>query len=124
MVKVRDKVKFHKDGKFVEVTALFDTGSGKTYLSHYMAERIGYELYPKPVRIPLAVKDKEAEVIGSLQAFLEIAEYVLPEKETIGVVKDLRVDAIVGLNIIEPYNIVFEKDAVRFKEQPPRTFLF
>lgn len=80
--------------------------------------------HPKPVRIPLAVKDSEADVIGSVQSYIEIAQHVLPEKETVGVVKNLRVDAIIGLNIIEPYNIVFEKDLVRFKEQPPRTFLF
>ena len=39
----------------------------------------------------------------------EIAGYVLPEKETIGIIKDLHVDAIIGLNIIEKYSITLEK---------------
>lgn len=124
MVKVRDKVRVYKEDKVLEIIALFDTGSGKSYLSDSIAEKVGYEEYPEPIRVPLAVKGKEAEVIGYLHAYLEINGYRLPEKETIGVVKDLTVDAIIGLNIIEPYNIILEKDRIRFKEYPPKSFLF
>lgn len=125
MVKVRDRIKVHKDDKCLEVVALFDTGSGKTYLNDRIAERIGYEKYPEPRKVPLAVEDKEAEVVGYAPAVdIEIAGYVLPEKETIGVVKDLREDAIIGLNLIEAYNIVLERDKIKLKRYPPKTFLF
>ena len=124
MVKVRDSIKVHKDGRFLEVVAVFDTGAGGSYLSDGVAEGIGYDMYPQPGRIPLRVKEKEAEVVGYVPAVdIEVAGYVLPEKETVGVIKDLNVDAIVGLNLIEKYNITLEKDAVGFREYPPRAFL-
>ncbi|MFQ6076729.1 MAG: retropepsin-like aspartic protease [Candidatus Bathyarchaeia archaeon] len=125
MVKVRDKIGLSKDGRRLEVIALFDTGSGGSYLSDQVAERIGYERYPQPRRIPLAVRAKEAELIGYVPVVdVEVAGYVLPEKETLGVIKDLYVDAIIGLNLIGKYNIILEKDRIGFKEYPPRTFLF
>ena len=124
MVKARDRIKVYKDGRFLEVVAIFDTGAGGSYLSDRAAKEIGYEEYPQPRRVPLAVKEKEAEVVGYMRAVdIEVAGYVLPEKETIGVIKDLNVDAIVGLNLIEKYNITLEKDAVAFREYPPRAFL-
>jgi len=124
MVKVRDRIGIYKDGKIFEVVALFDTGSGKTYLGHSIAERIGYEKYDEPIKVPLAVKEKEAEVIGRLHAYIEISGYRLPEEETIGVIKGLHEDAVIGLNIIEAYSIILEKDRIRLKDYPPRTFLF
>lgn len=124
MVKVCDKIKVHRDGKFVEVVALFDTGAGGSYLNDKVAENVGYEKYSPPVRIPLAVKEKEAEVVGYAPAVdLEMAGQILPEKETMGVIKDLYVDAIIGLNLIEKYNVTLEKDKISFKEYPPRAFL-
>ena len=124
MVKVHDKIRIHKEDKVLDVSALFDTGSGKSHLSESVAEKVGYEKYPEPIRVPLAVKEKEAELIGRLHAYIKIARYRLPEEETIGVVKDLIADAIIGLNIIEAYNIILEKDRIRLKEYPPRSFLF
>lgn len=125
MVKVRDRIRIYKNDKRLEVIALFDTGSGKTYLNDRVAEKIGYEMYPESRKVPLAVENKEAEVIGYAPAVdVEIAGYVLPEKETIGVVKDLREDAIIGLNLIEAYNIILEKDRIKLKGYPPKTFLF
>jgi len=124
LVKARDRIKVYKDGRLLEVLAIFDTGAGGSYLSDRAAEGIGYERYPQPRRVPLAVKEKEAEVVGYMPAVdVEIAGYVLPEKETMGVIRDLNVDAIVGLNLIEKYNITLEKDAVGFREYPPRAFL-
>ena len=105
IVKVRETIRVCKEGKVIDVSALFDTGSGKSYLSESIAEKLGYEKYPEPIKIPLAFKGKEAEVIGRLHAYIEIAGYKLPEEETIGVIKDLATEAIIGLNIIEPYNI-------------------
>ena len=124
MVKVRDNIKVIKDKKYLEVVALFDTGSGRSYLNDKVAEKLGYEKYPEPLKVPLAVEGKEAEVIGRSHCYLEIARYKLPEEETVGVIKDLREEAIVGLNIIEPYNIILEKVKIRFKEYPPKTFFY
>ena len=124
MVKARDKIKVYRDGRCLEVTALFDTGAGGSYLSDRVVEGIGYESYPQPRRVPLAVKEKEADVIGYVPAVdIEIAGYILPEKETIGVIKNLYVDAIIGLNLIEKYSITLEKDRISFREYPPRAFL-
>jgi hypothetical protein len=124
MVKVRQMIKVHGGEKAIEVSALFDTGSGKSYLDEGVAEKLGYERYPEPIKVPLAVKGEEAEVIGRLHAYIEIAGYKLPEEETIGVIRDLAVEGIIGLNIIEPYNIILEKDRIRLREYPPRSFLF
>lgn len=125
MVKVQDQIKLRKDGRTIDATALFDTGSGASYLSEEKAESIGYERYPEPRKVALAVKDTEAEIVGYVPAVdIEITGYLLPLKETLNVIKDLRAEAIVGLDIIEKYSIVFERDTIRFKEYPPRTFLF
>jgi hypothetical protein len=43
----------------------------------------------------------------------------LPEEETISVIKSLRVDAIIGLNLMEKHGIYIESDEIRFKEIPP-----
>jgi hypothetical protein len=39
----------------------------------------------------------------------------LPERETIGVIENLRVDATIGLNIMESYGIYIENDKIKFK---------
>ena len=125
MVKVKDKIRICTDDKDLEIMALFDTGAGGSYINERIAEDIGYEPYHEPRRIPLAVKGKEAEVIGYvLPLDVVIDRYTLPEKETFGVFRDLRVDAIIGLNLIEKYNIILEKDKIRLSEYPPKSFLF
>jgi len=123
MPKVRDKIRIYRGEECVEVTALFDTGATRSYLNDEVAERLGYEPYPEPVRVPLAVEGKYADVVGRLHVYLEIVGYRLPEEETIGVIKDLREEAIIGLNIIESYGIVFEKDRIRFRRTPPTAYL-
>ncbi len=123
VVKVRDRLKLYKNGRSLEMVALFDKGSGKSYLSSRAAEKIGFERYPEPRAVPLAVEGKE--VIGYVPAVdIEIAGCLLPEKETVGVVKGLREDAIIGLNLIEAYGIILERDRITLKEYPPKTFLF
>lgn len=125
MPQVRDTVRIRVDGKAVEVIALFDTGAGKTYVSDRVAEELGYLAYERPINVPLAVHDKDAEVIGYIPAAtLEVAGQVLPEKETLGVVKGLREDLIIGLNVIEPYEISFEGERIVLKRIPPTSFLF
>ena len=124
-MRVRERIKIFKDDKCVEVEALFDTGSARSYLAEHIACELGYELYDKPRRVPLAVKGGFAEVIGYVPAVeIEIAGYRLPERETLGVIKDLLADAIIGVNIMEPYQIILEKDRVTFRTVPPRAYLF
>ena len=103
----------------MEARALFDTGSGGSYFSDKLAREIGYEPYEVVREVGLAVEGKTARVIGRTAVFLEVDGYTLPEEETVGVVEGLRVDAIIGLNLMEKYGIYIENDEVRFKEVPP-----
>ncbi len=119
MVKVEKRIKVHREGKVFEVTALFDTGSRRSYFSRNFAEKLGFEPYREPREVALAVKGKTAKLIGRTTVYLEVDGYVLPEEETIGVIEDLRVDAIIGLNIMESYGIYIEGDELKFKQKPP-----
>lgn len=124
MVKVRDKIKLYRDAKSLEVIALFDTGSARSYVAKGVADKLGYEPYPQPIKVPLAVENYEAEVIGYLPAIIEVAGYKLPEVEALGVIDKLRVEAIIGVNIMGPYEIALEKDRIILKRVPPRSYLF
>jgi hypothetical protein len=123
MVKVEKRIRVHKNGKVVEAVALFDTGSRRSYLSKEFAERVGYEPYKEPKKVPLAVRGKFANVIGRTAVFLEVEGYVLPEEETVGVIEDLAVDVIIGLNIMESYGIYLENDEIKFKHTPPTSMI-
>jgi len=123
MVKVERRIRVHRDGRVLEALALFDTGSRRSYLSKEFAGKVGYEPYKEPKKVPLAVKGKFANVIGRTTVFLEVEGYVLPEEETVGVIEDLAVDAIIGLNIMESYGIYIENDEIRFKHIPPTSMI-
>jgi hypothetical protein len=123
MVKVEKRVRVHKDGKVVEVVALFDTGSRRSYFSKEFAEKIGYEPYEKPKEVPLAVRGKYGKLVGDTTVYIEVEGYILPERETIGVIEDLRVDAIIGLNIMESYGIYIENNEIKFKHIPPTSMI-
>lgn len=123
MVKVEKKIRVHKDGKVLEAVALFDTGSRRSYFSKEFAEKLGYEQFKEPKSIPLAVKGKYAKLIGQATVYLEVEGYVLPEMETIGVIEDLAVDAIIGLNVMESYGIYIEGDEIKFKQIPPSSMI-
>jgi hypothetical protein len=116
-------VRVHKDGKVVEVVALFDTGSRRSYFSKEFAEKIGYEPYEKPKEVPLAVRGKYGKLVGDATVYIEVEGYILPERETIGVIEDLRVDAIIGLNIMESYGIYIENNEIKFKHIPPTSMI-
>jgi hypothetical protein len=123
MVKVEKKIRVHKNGKDVEAVALFDTGSRRSYLSKEFAEKVGYESYKEPKKVPLAVKGKFANVIGRTAVFLEVEGYILPEEEIVGVIEDLAVDVIIGLNIMESYGIYIENNEIKFKCIPPTSMI-
>jgi len=119
MVKVEKKIRVHRGKTVVEALALFDTGSRGSYFSKELAEKIGYEPHKEPKEIPLAVRGKSAKLIGDTTVYLEVDEYILPERETIGVIEDLMVEAIIGLNIMEKYGIYVEEEQIRLKQYPP-----
>jgi hypothetical protein len=123
MVKVEKRVRVHKNGKVVEAVALFDTGSRRSYFNKEFAEKVGYEPYKEPKKVPLAVKGKFANVIGRTNAFLEVEGYILPEEEIIGVIEDLAVDVIIGLHIMESYGIYIKDDEIKFKHIPPTSVI-
>lgn len=125
IMKVRERIRIYREERTVEVEALFDSGSARSYLAERVARELGYELYPEPRKVPLAVGGRYADVVGYVPAVeIEIAGYRLPERETLGVVKDLVVDAIIGVNIMEPYQIVLEPKRVAFRKTPPTSHIF
>ena len=107
------------------MTALFDTGSILTYINEMVAEKLGFNPYPKPETVPLAVLEKEAEVLGDVTVSIEIDGCLMPRRETLGVIRDLRFDAIVGLDIIEKYDVVLDtkNGRVKLKNYPPEVVL-
>ena len=123
MVRVEKRIKVHKDGRILEATALFDTGSRRSYFSKEFAEKIGYEPYKEPKEVPLAVKGKYGRLIGDTTVYIEVEGYILPEREVIGVIEGLRVDAIIGLNIMESYGIYIENDEIKFRHIPPTSVI-
>ncbi|MBS7250208.1 MAG: hypothetical protein KIH08_06405 [Candidatus Freyarchaeota archaeon] len=88
MVEFEKKIRVRKDGRVVEALALFDTGSRRSYFSKAFAEKIEYEPRKEPKEIPLAVKGKNAILIGDTTVYIEVEGYILPEREIIGVVED------------------------------------
>jgi hypothetical protein len=123
MVKVEKIVRVIKEDKLLEVLALFDTGSRRSYLSRNLAEKIGYEPLRKPKMIPWAAEGRYAELVGWAVVELEIERYRLPEREVLGVIDGLLADAVIGLNIMESYGIYIENDEIRFKNIPPTSMI-
>ncbi|RLC79568.1 MAG: hypothetical protein DRJ03_23290 [Chloroflexi bacterium] len=52
MVKVKKRIRVHRNGRVVEAEALFDTSSRRSYFSKELAERVSYEPYKEPKEIP------------------------------------------------------------------------
>jgi len=122
---VRDKIRIHGEKGSIGVEALFNTGAKSSYIDEAIAEKIGYRRYPKPRKIPLAVKEAEANLIGYSPVDLEIAGCLMPETEVLGVIEDLREEAIIGMNLIEKYDIILDvkEGKVKLKKSPPEVIL-
>jgi hypothetical protein len=54
---------------------------------------------------------------------LEVEGFILPEREAIGVIDDLLMDLIIGLNIMEKYGIYIEDDEIKFRHVPPTSMI-
>jgi len=102
-----------------EVLTLFDTGAKATCVSEKVGEELGFVPYKEPIRISLAVKKREAEVIGKAYLDFIVAGYELPSHAH--VVKDLIEEAIIGTSFMEEYDIELDlkEGKVRLKKAPP-----
>ena len=105
--------------------ALFDTGARASYISAEIGEKLGYVKYFEVRKVPLAVKEKEGEVVGSSHVDVEIAGCPMPEMEALGVIKDLRGEAMIGMDIIEKYDLILDtkNGKVKLKKCPPELVL-
>ena len=120
-MQVRDKIKVCKDGKCIEVIALFDTGADISVISEKVAEKLGFNKYKEPISIGSAYKGKEGQEVGDLVAELEIGGCRMNRRSILYVVRDLEEDVIIGMNIIEHFKVRLdlERGKAYFETCPP-----
>jgi predicted aspartyl protease len=109
-----------------KVEALFDTGAVHSYVSDKVAEELGYERYKTPRLIPLAVEKREGEEIGEIPGVrVTIGGCEMPHSHTFGVLRGLRHEAVIGMDIMEPYQIRLdhEKGKPYLEKCPPEVEL-
>jgi predicted aspartyl protease len=119
--RILDKVGLTVQDRGAEVEALFDTGATRSFVSPQLAEKLGYVRYDEPKEILLATKDKRALMVGELIARVKMLGYELPLSHVFGVVEGLTHDIIIGMDIMEPYEILVDarEGKVYFKRSPP-----
>lgn len=126
-MQVKDKVLVCTlDGKKCkEVLALFDSGSRRTYIDEEVAEELGFDRYPEPRHIQLAVKGRKALAIGSKTYDFVVAGYKMPLSMGVEVVRELVVDVIIGTDFMEAFEIELDltEGKVRLKRSPPEAYL-
>jgi len=115
------KVGLRTEAKSVNVESLLDTGATKSYISARLADELEYVKYREPRKAMLAVENMEALVIGYLTAGVMINGCELPLEHTFGVVEGLRRDAVIGMDIMEPYDIELDvkEGRAKFRKFPP-----
>lgn len=126
-MEVRDLVEIRHGERSKRVQALFDTGSRLTCVSEEIAEELGYERFGMPKRVALAVRGKEAELTGEIKgARITITGYEMPLSETVGVVKGLREQMVVGMPFMEMYEIRLDPERGKpyLVKRPPELHLF
>jgi len=119
--RVLSKVGLTVQGKGIDVEAIFDTGSTRSFVSLQLAEKLGYVRYDRPKEVLLAIKDKKASMTGELIARVTILGYELPLSHVFGVIEALNHDTIIGMDMMEPYEILVDakEGKVSFKRFPP-----
>lgn len=107
--------------KKITVEALFETGATKSYVSSKLAHELGYVKYREPRKVMLAVENMEGLVVGYVTAGIMVGGCELPLEHTFGVVEALRHDAIIGMDIMEPYEIELDvrEGKAKFRRYPP-----
>jgi len=115
------RVELRTKAKSVEAEALFDTGATKSYVSSRVADELGYVKYREPKKVVLAVEGMEGLVVGYLAARVVIEGCELPLEHAFGVVEGLRHDVVIGMDIMEPYDIELDvkEGRARFRRFPP-----
>jgi len=114
------KVGLTVQDKRIDVEAIFDTGATRSFVSLDFAEKLGYIRYGKPKEVLLATKDKKASMVGELISRVTILGYELPLSHVFGVIEELNHDLIIGMDLIEPYEIMVDakEGKVSFKKFP------
>lgn len=107
--------------KGMDVEAIFDTGATRSFVSLELAKKLEYTRYGKPREVLLAAKDKKANMVGELISRVTILEYELPLSHVFGVIEELNHDLIIGMDLMEPYEIVVDakEGKASFKKFPP-----
>jgi len=108
-------------GWSVEVEALLDTGATRSFVDVGVAEKLGYTRFDKPREVLLATRDSKAYFVGELVARVIIEGFKLPLSHVFGVVSELRYPVIIGMDIMEPYEIALDVKTGKafFKRFPP-----
>jgi len=121
VIRLVSKVTLITNSKSIECNALFDTGATKSFVDANVAEKLDYMKYKESKTVLLATKDSKAEVIGEVIARIIIEGVELPLRHVFGVIKNLRHPVIIGMDIIEPYEIVLDvkEGKVKFRKYPP-----
>ena len=119
--RVQGKVRLGVQGKRVEVEAIFDTGATRSFVSLELAEELGYTKHDQAKEVLLATKDKKALMVGELVARITMLGYELPLSHVFGAIEGLNHDMIIGMDIMEPYEVVVEakEGRVAFRKFPP-----
>lgn len=122
-MQVREKVVISTvdESRNVEVMALFDTGAKSTFIDEEVAKKLGYRRYPKPVKIPLAVKGEVGEVVGESTLLFTIAGCKIPFGYTARVVRNLAEEVIIGSSFMEEFDIELDlkEGKARLLKSPP-----
>jgi len=115
------RVKLHTEAGSIDVEASFDTGATKSYISLKVADKLGYVKYREPRKAMLAVEGMEGLVVGYLTARVVIDGCELPLEHAFGVVEGLRHDAVIGMDVMEPYDIELDvkEGRAKFRRFPP-----
>ena len=119
--RVLSKVGLTAQGKRIDVEAIFDTGATRSFVNVELAEKLGYMRYDRPREVLLATRDKKASMVGELIARVTILGYELPLSHVFGVIEALNHDTIIGMDLMEPYEILVDakEGEVSFKRFPP-----
>jgi len=108
-------------GRSVEVEALFDTSATRSFVNVDVAEKLGYTRFDKPKEVPLATRNSKTYFVGELVARVTIEGFELPLSHVFGVISGLRYPVIIGMDIMEPYEIALDVKTGKafFKRFPP-----
>jgi len=119
--RVLSKVGLAVQGKGIGVEGIFDAGATRSFVSLQLAEKLGYVRYDVPREVLPTTKDKKALMAGELIARVTILGYELPLSHVFGVIEGLNQDTIIGMDVMEPYEILVDakEGKVSFKRFPP-----